>query len=51
MQNLVERLQVFNQGRDPQLLTLKYQAMRADMFGFFRGTCHLFMKIGPPIPL
>jgi hypothetical protein len=27
MQNLVERLQVYNQGRDPQLLALKYQTI------------------------
>lgn len=47
MRNLVERLQVFNQGRDPQLLTLKYQTMRTDMFGFFRGTCHLFYEDWP----
>src|SRR5947209_5059334 len=47
MQNLVERLQAFNEGRDPQLLALKYQAMRTDMFAFFRGTCHLFYEDWP----
>lgn len=47
MQNLVERLQVFNQGRDPRLLALKYQTMRTDMFAFFRGTCHLFYEDWP----
>jgi uncharacterized protein (DUF2252 family) len=47
MPNLVERLQVFNQGRDPQLLVLKYQTMRTDVFAFFRGTCHLFYEDWP----
>lgn len=47
MQNLVERLQAFNQGRDPRLLALKYRAMRTDMFAFFRGTCHLFYEDWP----
>ena len=47
MQNLFERLQVFNQSRDPQLLALKYQTMRTDMFAFFRGTCHLFYEDWP----
>lgn len=47
MQNLVERLQVFNRDRDPWLLALKYQTMRSDMFAFFRGTCHLFYEDWP----
>jgi uncharacterized protein (DUF2252 family) len=42
--NVVERIQRFNQGRNPQLLQLKYQAMRSDIFTFFRGTCHLFYE-------
>ena len=29
-------------GGDPERLALKYQAMRADRFAFFRATCHLF---------
>lgn len=42
--SLVERIQDFNQGRDAELLKLKYQAMRFDVFSFFRGTCHLFYE-------
>jgi uncharacterized protein (DUF2252 family) len=42
--NVVERIQHFNRGRDPNLLQLKYQAMRSDIFAFFRGTCHLFYE-------
>ena len=45
--NVVERIQRFNQGRDAQLLQLKYQAMRSDIFAFFRGTCHLFYEDWP----
>src|SRR5919199_3008895 len=45
--NVVERIQHFNRGRDPNLLQLKYQAMRPDVFAFFRGTCHLFYEDFP----
>jgi uncharacterized protein (DUF2252 family) len=45
--SVVERIQNFNQGRDPKLLQLKYQAMRFDVFSFFRGTCHLFYEDFP----
>lgn len=41
---LIEQIQCFNQGRDPERLTLKYQAMRRDAFVFLRGTCHLFYE-------
>ncbi len=47
MGDIVERLRVFNQSRNPQLLLLKYQAMRADAFAFYRGTCHLFYEDWP----
>ena len=40
--DLVGKLQAFNRGRDPERLALKYRAMRADPFAFFRGTAHLF---------
>ena len=43
-QNVVERLQRFNAGREPERLTLKYRAMRASPFAFFRGTAHLFWE-------
>lgn len=40
--DLVQKIQQFNQGRDPRRLRLKYQAMHASAFAFLRGTCHLF---------
>ena len=40
--DVVQRIQSFNSGRDPQRLHLKYRAMRASAFAFLRGTCHLF---------
>jgi uncharacterized protein (DUF2252 family) len=33
-----------NKGRDPERLSLKYQAMRSDPFVFLRGACHLFYQ-------
>ena len=47
MNTIIERLRTFNQSRDPQLVQLKYQAMRADAFAFYRGTCHLFYQDWP----
>ena len=44
---LVERIQQFNQGRDPQLLHRKYKAMQRSPFVFLRGTCHLFYQDWP----
>lgn len=43
-ESVVDCIQKFNQGRDPELLKLKYKAMRKDAFGFLRGTCHLFYQ-------
>lgn len=52
MISVFKRIQLFNQGRIPSLLQLKYQHMRADIFSFFRGTCHLFYEDWPTnIPL
>ena len=45
--NIVDRIQKFNQGRNPELLKLKYKAMRRDIFSFYRGTCHLFYEDFP----
>jgi uncharacterized protein (DUF2252 family) len=42
--HIFERIQQFNQGRDPERLQLKYQKMRANAFAFLRGTCHLFYQ-------
>lgn len=47
MQDVVERIVAFNQGYDPRLIAMKYQAMRTDAFAFFRGTCHLFYQDWP----
>ena len=45
--DVVQRIQSFNFGREPERLHLKYQAMRADAFAFLRGTCHLFYEDWP----
>ncbi|MGZ5056506.1 MAG: DUF2252 domain-containing protein [Methylobacter sp.] len=45
--NVIERILIFNQGRDPDRLMLKYRAMRTDAFAFLRGTCHLFYQDWP----
>ena len=45
--NVIERILIFNQGRDPDRLMLKYRAMRNDTFAFLRGTCHLFYQDWP----
>ena len=41
---LIKRIQKFNEGREPELLKLKYEALRESPFRFFRGTCHLFYE-------
>src|ERR1035437_4029638 len=38
----VRQIKLFNSGRDPERLTIKYSKMRASAFAFLRGTCHLF---------
>ena len=40
--DIAARVRMFNAGRDPERLRLKYAAMRASPFTFLRGTCHLF---------
>lgn len=45
--DVVKRIEQFNQNRDPELLKLKYEKMRSDVFSFFRGTCHLFYEDWP----
>lgn len=47
-QDVVAEIVRFNQGRDPERLTLKYKALRASAFSFLRGTCHLFWSEAPP---
>ncbi|MDD5036559.1 MAG: DUF2252 domain-containing protein [Methylococcaceae bacterium] len=46
-QSIIERLQAFNQGRDPERLALKYGKMSQDAFAFLRGSCHLFYEDWP----
>ncbi len=41
---IAARISAFNRELDPDTLKLKYEAMRADAFAFFRGTCHLFYE-------
>jgi uncharacterized protein (DUF2252 family) len=45
--NIIERIKKFNQGRQPDGLTLKYKLMQTDSYAFFRGTCHLFYEDWP----
>jgi len=42
--DVVGRIRRHNAGRDPERLQLKFQQMRADLFAYFRGTCHLFYE-------
>jgi uncharacterized protein (DUF2252 family) len=42
MSKIKAQLQVFNAGRLPEMVKLKYEAMAENAFRFFRGTCHLF---------
>jgi uncharacterized protein (DUF2252 family) len=41
---LIHRLKVYNKGRVPQFLALKYAAMRESPFRFMRGSAHLFYE-------
>lgn len=45
--NLIERIAHFNKGREPERLHYKYARMRASVFGFFRGSSHLFYQDWP----
>ncbi|MBS0552255.1 MAG: DUF2252 family protein, partial [Proteobacteria bacterium] len=40
--DIIQRIQQFNAGRDPERLALKYRRMREDPFIFLRASCHLF---------
>ncbi|GCL41530.1 DUF2252 domain-containing protein [Dolichospermum planctonicum] len=42
--NIKTRIEKFNNGRNPELLKLKYKKLATDPFSFFRGTCHLFYE-------
>lgn len=40
--DILERIQHYNAGREPERLHMKLDAMCKDPFVFLRGTCHLF---------
>src|SRR5215468_10545958 len=40
--DLIRQLKTFNADRNPELVQVKYELMRANSFAFLRGTCHLF---------
>jgi uncharacterized protein (DUF2252 family) len=45
--DVLARITKYNATREPERLALKYRAMRADPFTFFRGTAHLFWEDWP----
>ena len=45
--NLIKRIKKFNEDRDPEMVKLKYEALKESPFRFFRGTCHLFYEDMP----
>jgi uncharacterized protein (DUF2252 family) len=49
--SIASRVLRFNAGRDPELLQLKYRALRTDVFTFLRGTCHFFYEDLPDSPI
>ena len=57
MADCLKRIELFNQGRIPDMLRVKYKLMQGDVFRFFRGTNHLFYEDllmnnpMPPAPL
>jgi len=44
MIDVIQCIQDYNAGRDPDRLAMKLQKMRANAFLFLRGTCHLFYQ-------
>jgi uncharacterized protein (DUF2252 family) len=40
--SVLQRIERYNAGREPERLARKYEAMRRSAFGFLRGTSHLF---------
>lgn len=56
--DVVRQIRVYNAGREPERLAMKYLAMRKGTFAFLRGSCHLFydrlqrggvFKSAPPV--
>lgn len=48
MSTIAEKVKQFNTGRNPEILKIKYKAMRSSAFVFYRGSCHLFYEAMPP---
>ncbi|RQO69434.1 DUF2252 domain-containing protein [Pedobacter sp. KBW06] len=44
MNTIIERIEKFNAPLLPEMVQLKYKAMKQNAFRFFRGTCHLFYE-------
>lgn len=44
MATIIERIEKFNASLLPDMVQLKYKAMKQNAFRFFRGTCHLFYE-------
>src|SRR4051794_38386050 len=47
MSDIVAEIHAWNRGRELDRLRLKYAAMEASPFAFYRGTCHLFYRDWP----
>src|SRR5262245_59507780 len=43
--SVAQRIRLYNAGRDPDRLELKFKGMRAAPFTFFRATAHLFYEL------
>src|SRR5579863_7860028 len=53
MDNCFKRIELFNKGRIPDMLRVKYKLMEGDAFRFFRGSNHLFFEdlaVNNPLP-
>lgn len=49
--SVLDRIDKFNAGRDPERLAIKYAKMARDELGFFRGSAHLFYEdLGGDLP-
>ncbi|MEP6675554.1 MAG: DUF2252 family protein [Ferruginibacter sp.] len=44
MYKITARIKTFNKDRLPEIIPHKYKTMSANMFGFYRGTCHIFYE-------
>ena len=53
MNDCFRRIELFNEGRIPDMLRVKYKLMQGDVFRFFRGTNHSFyedLAMNNPLP-